>query len=628
MTMTKASYLALLLTCFLATPAPGFVLPQSAKISIQDPSTKTVNFVKERTTKVALSSTSDSSFEEGETTSRNDNSELVTPIINENFDSVGGNGRYDDLLSDLDLSSSVHARMGLIPPRKIRPDSDVFCNREMRMGALSAIGFDMDHTLVQYEQPAFDKLAFDGAKHKLHYSLGYPKEVLNFEYDHTEWIRGLIIDKKKGNFLKIDRHKYVRIAYHGFNPISSETRKIIYSRSFDQQPSFTEKDFVNMDTLFQHVDAHLFALLIEMKDYGHDYDDEDGESDFDSEFLDLKTYEEMFKDLRACVDLCHRDGVIKDVVAEDPERYIVRDDDMIPMLKNYKEAGVKVFLLTNSYWKYTSTAMNYLYHGKKVDADLQNRNEWLELFDIVVVGSCKPAYLKDPNLSLFRVNHEDGSLLNTEGVYEIEGLGPNGVDKFLSVGNTFQGGNWLHLQAMLETKAGEEILYVGDHLYGDVLRSKRALGWRTAFIVPELPTEMKIYRDNLKLYNQIIKVRKLRDELNIWADELRIQTSQSNSDDIVQKLDEIEEDDIKIKSLLSKLGNKYHAAFHPIWGQTFQAGYMDSRFSYYVQNYACVYMSKASNLRFSTTERSFRTSQEMMPHHQILVDPMAVFEED
>ena len=107
-----------------------------------------------------------------------------------------------------------------------------------------------------------------------------------------------------------------------------------------------------------------------------------------------KTYEEMFKDLRACVDLCHRDGVIKDVVAEDPERYIVRDDDMIPMLKNYKEAGVKVFLLTNSYWKYTSTAMNYLYHGKKVDADLQNRNEWLELFDIVVVGSCKPAYLK------------------------------------------------------------------------------------------------------------------------------------------------------------------------------------------------------------------------------------------
>jgi hypothetical protein len=38
--------------------------------------------------------------------------------------------------------------------------------------------------LAQYRQPAFDKLAFDGAKEKLVYKLGYPEEVLEFEYDH------------------------------------------------------------------------------------------------------------------------------------------------------------------------------------------------------------------------------------------------------------------------------------------------------------------------------------------------------------------------------------------------------------------------------------------------------------
>ena len=30
-------------------------------------------------------------------------------------------------------------------------------------------------------------------------------------------MRGLTIDKKRGNILKIDRHKYVKLAYHGLS---------------------------------------------------------------------------------------------------------------------------------------------------------------------------------------------------------------------------------------------------------------------------------------------------------------------------------------------------------------------------------------------------------------------------
>ena len=60
----------------------------------------------------------------------------------------------------------------------------IFVNRTLNLKRIKAIGFDMDYTLAQYQQPAFDKLAFDGAKEKLVYKLGYPKEVLEFEYDH------------------------------------------------------------------------------------------------------------------------------------------------------------------------------------------------------------------------------------------------------------------------------------------------------------------------------------------------------------------------------------------------------------------------------------------------------------
>jgi 5'-nucleotidase len=94
-------------------------------------------------------------------------------------------------------------------------------------------------------------LAFEGAKVKLVRSLGYPESVFNFKYDGTAFRRGLIIDKKRGNILQVDRHKYVRKAYHGMTyEIPSKERKAIYSK---QVTSFTENNFVNIDTLFHPI---------------------------------------------------------------------------------------------------------------------------------------------------------------------------------------------------------------------------------------------------------------------------------------------------------------------------------------------------------------------------------------
>jgi hypothetical protein len=52
----------------------------------------------------------------------------------------------------------------------------------------------------------------------------------------------------------------------------------------------------------------LFALLVDLKDNG------------EHEFLDLKTYNEIYRHIRESVDLCHRDGVIKDEVARNPDK--------------------------------------------------------------------------------------------------------------------------------------------------------------------------------------------------------------------------------------------------------------------------------------------------------------------
>lgn len=72
-----------------------------------------------------------------------------------------------------------------LPSKRIVSKNEVFCNRELKLGNIRAIGFDMDYTIAQYKQPAFDKLAFDGAKEKLVNKLGYPVKLLDVEYDHT-----------------------------------------------------------------------------------------------------------------------------------------------------------------------------------------------------------------------------------------------------------------------------------------------------------------------------------------------------------------------------------------------------------------------------------------------------------
>ena len=43
---------------------------------------------------------------------------------------------------------------------------------------------------------------------------------------------------------------------------------------------------------------------------------------------------------------------------------------------------------------------------------------------------------------------------------------------------------------MLGIRSGEQILYVGDHIYADIVNSKKTIGWRTMLVVPELELEL------------------------------------------------------------------------------------------------------------------------------------------
>ena len=40
---------------------------------------------------------------------------------------------------------------------------------------------------------------------------------------------------------------------------------------------------------------------------------------------------------------------------------------------------------------------------------------------------------------------------------------------------------------------GKDILYVGDHIFGDILKSKKRQGWKTMLVVPELTKELQVW---------------------------------------------------------------------------------------------------------------------------------------
>lgn len=63
----------------------------------------------------------------------------------------------------------------------------------------------------------------------------------------------------------MDRHKYVKVAYHGFREMSKEDKVGTYGHTLTRD-AFDEPDYALIDTLFSLAEAYLFAQLVDFKD--------------------------------------------------------------------------------------------------------------------------------------------------------------------------------------------------------------------------------------------------------------------------------------------------------------------------------------------------------------------------
>ena len=236
---------------------------------------------------------------------------------------------------------------GIHPPFEPAPitrTKRVFVNRNLKMAGIDWVGFDMDYTLAIYNQAEMDRLSIEATRKKL-VLRGYPESILGtIDYPIDFPVRGLLVDKRYGNILKMDRYKVVHKGYHGLRELSREEIRSLYQQK-KFRPATSRYHWV--DTLYALSEVTVYAAIINRMD----------------ELGEPVDYDKLFADIRESIDEAHRDGTILDEVMSNPQRYVERDPLLAQTLHKLRSAGKKLFLLTNSRWPYTEKMMTYLLGG-------------------------------------------------------------------------------------------------------------------------------------------------------------------------------------------------------------------------------------------------------------------------
>lgn len=514
-----------------------------------------------------------------------------------------------DSLDDEVLSSArnpdLQSIISSIVPRAndIKRSRRVFVNRNLRLDRMEFIGFDMDYTLAIYNQPRIETLSITCTLDKLVHQRGYPEEILNLDYDPSWAIRGLVIDRLNGNVFKMDRYGHVGRVYHGRHKISKEDKRKLYQT---QRIRLSSPRYAWIDTLFALPEAVMFARIV-------DYFDEHPPTG-----AGRPRYARLWKDIRESIDEAHRDESMKRVIKANLDEFLERDSDLAPTLHKLRSAGKRLFLLTNSYWDYTDKVMSWL-----LDRQLPTYPSWRSYFDVIIVGGQKPSF--------FTERHPFVEL-DEEGQEKRQLTGP------FQRGRIYQGGNASDFETFMGA-TGDRILYIGDHIYGDMLRAKKSSVWRTAMIIQELEGELTLAE---AMSAQLRRIEELEKRRNRAEAELayfqlvlhslqRIETSTNGRGDgygdapapavidkakqeSLHRLDQLRTTLREIGGEVESLEREVDRAFNPWWGALFKQGVENSRFGEQVEDYACVYTSRVSNLLAYSPLYYFRSPRDHMPH--------------
>jgi len=460
---------------------------------------------------------------------------------------------------ELDLASSP-----LTPDARVPYAARVFCNRNLRMDRIHHIGFDMDYTLAIYEV-AMEELQAEMVLDRLVDKFGYPEDTRTIQYRPDFGIRGLAVDIAHGNIFKMNAHRFVGRTRHGDAALTREERRALYR---NRRLSPGDPAIVMVDTLFSLPELCLYSQLV---------------ARMDAQPGAERDYASLWRDLRSAMDELHRDGTLKARLTADIGRYVRRVPELADTLHAFRAAGKKLFIITNSEPAYTDSVMRYLLEGERDDYD-----SWRGYFDLVVTSARKPLFFNcdDPFLTV----NPDFSLGDPVSELPPSSMVAQGNHKEL---------------ARLAGIAGDDVLYVGDHLYGDIMRSKRSTSWRTAMIVPEMGEELERIRLLAPQLDELERLEQVTHQL-----ELEMSSAIAKGDDSEVLPEQVE----KLKGRLKEMEADLATTFNTTWGPIFRDRSELSAFGTQVEDYACIYTGRVSNFIHYSPNFYYRAPRDRMAH--------------
>ncbi|XP_002932590.2 5'-nucleotidase domain-containing protein 4 [Xenopus tropicalis] len=457
-------------------------------------------------------------------------------------------------------------------------DHRVFVNRSLALEKIKCYGFDMDYTLAMYSSPAHEELGFELLLDRL-VSIGYPHEILEYKYDPSFPTRGLVFDNLFGNLLKVDSNGNILVCTHGFHFLKGPEIWKFYPNKMIQRDD--TRRFHVLNTLFNLSETYLYACLVDFFTNCSRYLTCDTGYRHGNLFMSFRS---IHQDVRDAMDFMHDSGCLKEKTLKDLEKYVIKDPRTPVLLTRMREVG-KVFLATNSDYNYTDAIMTYLFDdGQDPDKDMDTpKKSWRSYFDLIVVDTRKPLFFAEGTV-LRQVNTDNGKL--RIGTY-------TGPHQHCAV---YSGGSSDIVCDLLGVK-GKEILYVGDHIFGDILKSKKKQGWRTFLVVPELAKELTVWAHKSELFDE------LKNLDVVLAHSYQHMDSSSNKPPDISA----------IQKQIQRVTHEMDMC-HGKMGSLFRCGSRQTLFSSQLIRYADIYAASFVNLMYYPFSYLFQAHPVLMPH--------------
>jgi hypothetical protein len=190
-------------------------------------------------------------------------------------------------------------------------------------------------------------------------------------------------------------------------------------------------------------------------------------------------------------------------------------------------------------------------------------------------------------------------------------------------GGRFLGGDAASVEAAFKL-SGDEILYVGDHIFSDVRVSNSLLRWRTALVVRALEEELDALEAFKPQQAELASMMAEKEQIEHRLSNVRLALQRiergygprpdADPVDLRAKLSKLREELVALDGRIAPLAKAASELASPRWGLLLRTGNDKSHLARQIERYADVYMSRVSNLLALTPFAYMRSPRGSLPH--------------